>query len=220
MKNLKIVLALTALVLSNSANAALIERLDGMAYYDDVADLTWLSDANYAHTTGYTATLYTPANATWFNGRMYLPDALTWAAELDLGGVTGWRLPDTLDPDPSCGAGNVYCTGSEMGNLFYNVLGGEAPDHSIHGTHNSNFDLFTNIGSEYWSATEYAPNPTGSQWTFDFSYGDQWPFVNDDIQRAWAVHSGDVGAVPEPATILLFGSGLIGLMALARRKNN
>ena len=32
--------------ISISANAALIERLGGLAYYDTEADLTWLADAN------------------------------------------------------------------------------------------------------------------------------------------------------------------------------
>ena len=36
----------TALVLSTSANAALVERLGGLAYYDTDANLTWLADAN------------------------------------------------------------------------------------------------------------------------------------------------------------------------------
>ena len=35
---------------------------------------------------------------------------------------------------------------------------------------------------------------------------------------AWAVHSGDVSAVPIPGAVWLFGSGLIGLLGLARRK--
>jgi len=53
MKFLKYVATAIALVLSTNANAALLERLGGLAYYDDVADLTWLADANNAWTTGY-----------------------------------------------------------------------------------------------------------------------------------------------------------------------
>lgn len=34
------------IAVSGAANAALVERLDGLAYYDDVADLTWLADAD------------------------------------------------------------------------------------------------------------------------------------------------------------------------------
>ena len=45
-------------VVSFSADAALVSRLGGLAYYDDETDLTWLADANYssgtygAHWTG------------------------------------------------------------------------------------------------------------------------------------------------------------------------
>jgi hypothetical protein len=35
---------------------------------------------------------------------------------------------------------------------------------------------------------------------------------------AWAVHSGDVSAVPIPTAIWLFGSGLLGLIGVARTK--
>jgi len=118
-------LAATAavLIISTSANAALIERLGGSAYYDDVADLT-------------------------------------------VDGVDGWRLADTLQPDASCGSqsGSVSsgynCTGSEMGNLFYNVLGNSAGSLS-------NTGPFSNVQSNYyWSATEYAPT-TSNIWYFE-----------------------------------------------------
>jgi hypothetical protein len=34
----------------------------------------------------------------------------------------------------------------------------------------------------------------------------------------WAVHDGDIGAVPIPAALWLFGSGLLGLVGMAKRK--
>ena len=36
-----------------AANAALISRLDGQAYYDDVLDITWLTNANLAGTNSF-----------------------------------------------------------------------------------------------------------------------------------------------------------------------
>ena len=63
---------------SGAANAALVERLGGLAYYDTDADLTWLADANYAFTSGYDA-----------DGRMTLADANAWVANLNIAGVTG-----------------------------------------------------------------------------------------------------------------------------------
>jgi hypothetical protein len=35
---------------------------------------------------------------------------------------------------------------------------------------------------------------------------------------AWAVYDGDVAAVPLPAAVWLFCSGLLGLVGIARRK--
>ena len=86
MKIFKMAVVTAALVVSTSANAALIERLGGLAYYDDVADLTWLADANAAQTSGFDS-----------DGRMNWVDANSWAAGLNVGGVDGWRLADT-DP--------------------------------------------------------------------------------------------------------------------------
>ena len=182
------------------------------AYYDSTTNLTWLSSA------------YT-------NGLMAWSAANTWADNLRITGynsagqqvtVTGWGLPTTTQPDPTCsyqsnGIGYGYnCTGSQMGNLFYNALGGTAGN-SITG----NYGLFSFALPSYeWSATEYAP---GSQnaWYFNFNDGNQSLSLKSNDMYALAVHSGDPGAaptrVPEPAGLALFGIGLLGLMAGLRR---
>lgn len=96
------------------------------AVYDPEQALTWLADANYAKTSGYDA-----------DGRMDWATANAWAAGLNYYGYTGWRLPATPQPDPSCAAQlnpggfppqgyGFNCTGSEMGHLFYLALGGKA----------------------------------------------------------------------------------------------
>jgi len=56
-QNLQVVISagLISLGLVSSADAALVSRLGGLTYYDDVANLTWLADANYAQTSGYDA---------------------------------------------------------------------------------------------------------------------------------------------------------------------
>ena len=176
-------------VVSFNASAALIGVLpatpggtDYQAYYDDVADLTWLADANAAGT-----------DMSWIN-------ANNWAAGLNVAGVTGWRLADSLQPDASCdsqdasGSYGFNCTGSEMGNLFYNVLGGSAPS-SITDVHNANYDLFSNVQADgYWTATEYALLESNA-WFFVMGSGSQHPFNDkDNLNFAWAVHSGDVSA--------------------------
>lgn len=205
MKIWKLLALATVIMASSNANAALIERLGGLAYYDDVADLTWLADGNASGST------------------MNWVDANAWAAGLNVASVTGWRLPDTLQPDPSCdgqsgGASfSDNCTGSEMGNLFYNVLGGSAGI-LITTTHNANYDLFSNVESPgSWSATEVASNSTQA-WFTSMNSGGQWGLAKTYEMNAWAVQSGDIGAVPIPAAVWLFGSGLIGLIGVARRK--
>jgi len=195
-------------VVSISENAALVERLGGLAYYDDDADLTWLADANYAYTSGYHPDgLFSPFSAN------------TWAAQLDVAGVTGWRLSESLQPDSSCdiqsgyGSSGYNCTGSEMGNLYYNVLGNAAGSLSSTGP-------FSNVvydQSFYWTSTTHLPHD-GSTWAFGMFTGYQQTVDNDNRLIAWAVHDGDVGVVPIPSAVWLFGSGLIGLIGLARRK--
>jgi len=190
-------------VVSFNASAALLGRLpatpggkDYQAYYDDVADLTWLTDANK-------------------NGAMAWVTAYKWAATLTVGGVSGWRLPDTLQPDASCAGQNLIsswglnCTGSEMGYLFYNTLGNTAGSLTSTGP-------FSNVQPDlYWSATSYVGN-VYDKWDFSMLNGFQSYADISSSFYGWAVKSGDV--VPVPAAVWLFGSGLLGLVGLARRK--
>ncbi len=209
MKMINLTIAASVLAISSSASAnSLQPRLGGLAFYDDVAGLTWLADANYAQTSSYAGALS--------DGRMTWQAANDWAASLTVDGVSGWRLADTLQPDTSCGfqSGSVSygynCTGSEMGNLFYNVLGNVA--YSL-----TNTGPFTNVQSFYFSATEQSPNGNGA-WGFDMSNGVQIGSYKFDDRYAWAVQSGDVSPVPVPAAVWLLGSGLIGLVGFAKRK--
>lgn len=209
MKLWRLVTFFFGLIISGNVNAALLERLDGLAYYDTEADLTWLADANYAQTSGFDS-----------DGRMNWATADAWAANLEIGGVIGWRLPDTLEFDATCDNLPIgyNCTGSEMGNMYYNVLGGNASS-LLSSIHNTNYELFSNIQSRfmYWSATEFSPNPTVA-WGFVFKDGQQGYSYIGNSSYAWAVHSGDVSPVPVPAAVWLFSSGLVSLIGFARRR--
>ena len=110
------------------------------------------------------------------------------------------------------------CSGSEMGNLHYNVLGGSINDGGVITlTPNDNYFLFSNIQRfDYWSETEFIGR-NDIAWIFNF-LGLQQGTSKDSGRYAWAVQSGDIGAVPIPAATWLFGSGLIGLIGVARRK--
>ena len=202
---------LTAFLIASpfTANSALLERLGGLAYYDEDADLTWLADANASGT------------------EMNWDDAIAWAESLDVNDVTGWRLPNAIQPDATCdtqtelspgliGSSGFNCTGSEMGNLFYNVL-----DNSSGSL--SNAGPFTDIQSRYWTGTS-VPHPyivmgfdmsNGEQGFYD--YFESFPSVKS-TENVWAVYDGDVSAVPVPAAVWLFGSGLICMIGLTSRK--
>lgn len=189
------------------------------AYYDTVLDITWLADANYAGT------------------RMNWAMANTWAVNLNPygSGITGWRLPTTVDVGNDGATYTNYYQGvdtgynitthGEMSYLFYETLGNTAY-HDTSGNAAqlgwglSNTGPFFNVQSnDYWSATEYAPD-TYKAWVFGFYDGYQLNVNKTYNLYAWAVHAGDVGVstVPVPAAVWLFGSGLLGLIGITRRR--
>ncbi|MHB8744171.1 MAG: Lcl domain-containing protein [Sulfuricaulis sp.] len=184
------------------------------AYYHTSLNITWLADANAA------------------GGAMDWTSANTWAANLNVNGVTGWRLPTMTDPNATCNT-VTYSGGpcgynnpstSELAHMFYTTLGDKAY-YDTSGNPQAGYGLtnpgpFSNVQSnDYWSATEYAPNTYGA-WLFGTNYGGQE--VNDKTGSfyAWAVHAGDVGAsaVPVPAAVWLFSSGLLGLIGMSGKR--
>lgn len=211
-KNIALAGAL-ALTFSN-AQAELFDKGGGLIY-DDVLKITWLSDANYAQTSGHDA-----------DGRMNWTAANAWADNLSfydsVRNVTysDWRLPTALNQD-----GNGSCMGyncnSEMGHMFYNNMGVGAGGSILDGANNPNFALFTNLQSNvYWSGTAYAPNPANA-WGFSTDTGYQGSGYQGNVFYAWAVRDGNVAApIPEPETyaMLLAGLGLLGVVARRRKQ--
>ena len=221
-----------ALLLSFSANAALsIRDLDGdwsnghEGVYDDVLDITWLADANYAKTSGYNT-----------NGYMEYPEVIVWADSVDIHGYDDWRLPITTDSgdDGATYLSSIYegvdygfnlTVHSEMSFLYYVALG----NHAFEDTNGNqvvngglkNTGPFVNLEETYyWSQTMYGE--FGDEiWFFDFIDGFQaiqW-HLHDSL--ALLVHDGDIGAavVPIPAAAWLFGSALAGLLVANRKRS-
>ena len=257
-------------LLSFNSSAALLERQDGQAYYDDVLNITWLGDANFGATenfgvAGITSGTYLVGSnngvvLTEIGGGMSHDVAQNWIVAMNAsnngGGyleVDTWRLPTaspvngieynynffskngSYDTGYNISAsGTIYAgsTASELAHLFYNTLGNEAlydinsnpTDCVIDIT--SGLSCLTNSGpfqnlydhaNVYWTDVETS---TDEALGFTMQTGQQWEEVRVYTGRAWAVADGDVfvSTVPVPAAIWLFGSGLIGLVGIARRK--
>ena len=186
-------------LVSGSAHAALQGRdLNGSpgsfeAYYDTDLNITWTS----GNLLGF---------VTW-------AAANTWAATLSFtDGVNtydNWRLPTS---DTCIG---YNCVGSDMGYLFYRELGISAGQSILAiGPSDRKLDLQT---YSYWSGTEFTLSKDYA-WAFNFENGYQGKRVKDFGGLALAVSPGDITAVPVPAAAWLLGSGLLGLIGVARRR--
>ncbi len=222
--------AITVLLTAPGTQAALLSVAGGQAVYDTDLDLTWVSDANLAASntfglptgvnlgphpldpSGVGGIIHADGTITW-SGALFWIDAMNAANYL---GASDWRLPITPQPDPTCDiqTGDVpplglgkNCTGSEMGHLY-----------NIEGVTFATPGLFSNVQApSYWSETEYLPSALPRVWVFRFTNGSQGQTGSGNGLRAWAVRSGNIGVVPVPAAVWLFGSGLLGLAGLTRR---
>jgi hypothetical protein len=236
----RMVALVVAIGLSGTAQASLHDRGGGLIY-DDVLNVTWLQDANYAKTSGYDA-----------DGMMNWADANAWATNLSYYDSVrnviydDWRLP-TLEPlngitfnysyntDGASDIGwNITSPKSEMAYMFYVNLGNPgqvSPTGTVIGcyvdpsnTCLDNAGVFTDLNpGVYWYGTKPIPEYVYNQYVgfvFVMQTGNQYEYGQGDEYYAWAVRDGDVAAVPEASTyaMLLSGLGLVGAMARRRKQ--
>lgn len=232
-----VAVGIMALTFGN-AQAALIDRGGGLLY-DNVLNVTWLQDANYAKTSGYNTT-----------GMMTWNEATTWAADLSYHdsvrnvNLTDWRLAASTPVNGTTWDFNVSNNGStdrsfnitngasELAYMYYvnlglkgfvSASGNVQSDWGVYGNgtfgDQADVGLVRNLQSfNYWTGTTWASYPLFFSLAFRMENGSQWIDAQGDPAYAWAVRSGDVAAVPEPETyaMMLAGLGLFGFMA--RRK--
>lgn len=229
---------------ASTANAALYDRGSGLIY-DDVLNVTWLQDANFAKTSGYDS----DGSLTWGQAR-------EWASTLIYAGYDDWRLAKnspingsywdysrSYDGISSDRTFNIISPNSELGYMYYVNLAlfGELspsetfqPNFGIFGTGSYEYGGQANVGliknlqsGVYWSDTELSNNPyvqpaSNYAWWFATHNGSQTFAYKGANASAWAVRDGDVtppSAVPLPATLplMLSGLGILGFAARLRK---
>lgn len=197
-------LAMYVLFSTGAAQAALVTRAVGMVY-DDVLDITWLADWNYAKTSGYDSL-----------GAMQWSRAVAWAENLTYGGFEDWRLPTIpvacLIAPPAYG-----CAGNEMGHMYYNNLGGREGGSIVGVPNATNLALFSNIQPYYyWTGTDELVGSVYA-WAFAANSAGYHVAAEKGYQFfAVAVRDGDVLIpIPEPESYLLALTAL-GVLALVR----
>jgi hypothetical protein len=198
-----------------SAFAKLHDRGGGLIY-DDVLNITWLKDANYAKTSGFDA-----------DGLLSWNEANMWAANLvyydSVRGVfyADWRLPSVkpingttfnnefrMDGKSDEGY-NILSPNSEFSYMYYVNLGLNGW-WTVDGKHPKEFGvmqswtavwkgqvdmgLIKNLQSNgYWTGSADAPFPDNQPWVFTSAEGNQRDgLARPNARYAWAVRDGDV----------------------------
>ena len=254
----------------SAAQAALVSRLDGQAFYDPDRNLTWLGNANLAAFEKF-GVPEEPApdyrsgsdisgirgygSMNWYTAVEYI-NAMNANAYL---GVTGWRLPRSVQPDNTCteldgspqstnlslGSVGYGCYLSELGHLLLELDGGASVIYDASTAPDPNDPRYQAPykgfkwmrGDLYWTETDVIEeNHTPAAYAYRPKSGTtsiySWTGKQEDTHKLLGfafvlpVMDGDINdvlgisTVPVPAAVWLFGSGLIGLAGVARRRRN
>lgn len=227
---------IAAAVLASSplpATAALIGILpatpggtDYQAYYDDIIDVTFLADANYASSNNFNITTIDMGGIT---GGVETYSTMTmWLAEMNSAnggaghlGASGWRFPYTPTADPGCSdqitspyvaSWGFGCTGGELAHLYFT--------YDITTTNEGpfvNIERDSSSTSGYWSSE--ISDAYNVSYQFRFGTGQLVPSTQTTggFSYTWPVHDGNISVVPLPGAVWFLATAIAGLMGYSRR---
>lgn len=214
------------------------------AYYDTLVGITWMADAqfagstmNFADANNYISGLNTSSLFGLTGWRMPTLSPINPA---------NTTLDDTYAVDGTTDLGyNITAPGTayagstahELAHMFYNTLANLAyrdiNDNVQPGWGLNNTGPFANLMSffywtdtPYWPATANPNDPPPGAWTFFEDRGSVNTTTVNGNFHVWVVHDGDIGTVIDPGTnpvpvppaVWLFGSGLLAMVGIARRR--
>jgi len=192
---------------STASNAALLLRMNGEMIYDDVLNITWLANANLANSNTFGIT------------------------GIDSNGAIDTGAPgcDWSRDGTDCGFSSDTST-SEAANLYYDTfelapardIDGNLQTDNVGVTAENTLPFYNFRRFDYWLGLDYAiigSDGGDHAWHIDMHSGRQLSDNKLDYKNVLAVIEGDISAVPVPAAVWLFGSGLLGLVAVSRRKS-
>lgn len=213
-----------------AGNANLVSQITAVTptYNDPHYGLQTIDAGDFITSTG---------QMSWWGGKAFI----NYLNNISYGGSSQWSLPGWTD-NGVAGLQNGYNAGDQgynvntstdpLAQLYYGELSKMAA-YNTSGQFQNGYGIFGNNGaqitdgavgpftnvqsSEYWLGTEYAFDPYHA-WFFTTRYGQQNSNGRHNEYYAWAITPGQVSAVPVPAATWLFGSGLLGMLGLKRRK--
>lgn len=243
MKRLKTCAAFFLAMFAGAAQAALFDRGGGLIY-DDVLNVTWLQDANYARSSGLNSdgVLLGYQAVSWANNLTYFdsvrnvtyndwrlpsvrPIGANWNYQFSTDGTTDWGPNNTSQKNE---LSYMYFVNLGL-KSFFNVDGSANPnfgvfdDGTISGQRNVNASgvtIFNLNAGAYWAGTRWELPQNGVYYyNFNTAFGETNAGDEYMSAYAWAVRDGDVSPVPLPPSfaLMLSGLALLGLSIRFRR---